>query len=413
MKIGQKYLNFGALIGSFAVGQGSLFFAQSYLVVSDNLHLLAKFGTSFSVLILAVMLVDFGYSTLLAKAASHEDSIELAQQYTSAVIVRLTIAGTIAAAFLITFRLGGQDNFFVDYSGWAFAGVFAWSFNCTGILDGKRVSAVNGLSSTLPYLFSATALVFAKFVDEKSAARLTGGALASGYICAVIVQILYLTKLDMMPSLYRPRLRVIIKSATNAGSSLASIISPQLYFRAQLAISAFFLPPQATALLVYTKQITASASQISAFLRRVGFPDLVALMRTESATLKGVLSTQTPAIAIALAGALFAALGGGLLSALAIGAPSEAGRAIALFAPAIALEALALALTQALSAAGRFHSAALSTAGALSGGLLANYIAVKELHFYSFMMADAIAYAMLIALAAIQIRSFTDHAASK
>lgn len=409
----QKYLNFVVLICSFGIGQGSLFLAQSYLVARENLHLLAQFGTSFSVLMLMMLIVDFGCSTLLAKTAATETDAEIAKQFTFSLIIRGTVALVILAAIFVFSRTVDGDVFFKTYAAYSSLGLIFWTSNCTGILDGKRLSAISGLSSTFPYLFSAAALAYSSTYHRDLSAQITGLALSCGYASTVSVQIFYLAARKIMPKISPIEITDLRHVVASAGSNLASIVSPQVYFRVQLILSTIFLPAQVTGLLVYTKQITASASQLSALLRRVGFPDLVHLMRDGGGSLRAVVSLQKGSILIALGGALTAVCAGLFLYSTQTGAISDAGKSIALFGPAIALEAIALALTQALTAAGRFHVAALATAGALACGLAFNYITLKVSGIGSFMIADAVSYCVLIGLAAMQIKSSRTHAASK
>lgn len=180
---------------------------------------------------------------------------------------------------------------------------------------------------------------------------------------------------------------------------LAGLLPGQLYFRAQLAIAALFLGHNATAVLVYAKQIVGAASQVAGFARRVEFPRLVqAVAGNPALGAAATMRIQRPSLFIAAAFAIMIALAALVVLALANGFAVEAWGFLALFCVTVLSESIGQALVQGLFARSRYHAAAIARILAVAFAVVFGYVFVGVFGVRVFVLSDLLSHAIVIML---------------
>lgn len=359
-------MNLALLVGSFGTGQGAIFLVQTWLVAEGDLELLASFGTCFSFAILAILLIDFGSQTTLARhtavtiKASDATTHKVCSTYWHATVIRIAIA---LLVLLVAALYGSTTS--STFERWyvlcALPAALVWPFNSTGILDGLKMSGAAGLVGAAPYVSSAVALFLSIRHDEAIAGALAGGALAIGYLVTTLAQliILRLAGLPLRPT--RVSGDGLRGAAIEGGSVFLTMLPGQLYYRLQLVLAATFLGASATAVFLYARQIATGFAQLVAFVRRVEFPELVAFhARGSSASpLVQVLRPQRTGTLVGIVGSLTMLVAGGAAFAMTTEEHASAALAVVLFSPTVVAGAVMAAFTQALQARGQYRQAAL------------------------------------------------------
>jgi len=407
---GRKRLNLALLVASFGIGQGAIFLAQTYLVARDELALLAAFGTHFSFAVFAILVVDLGAITVLARETAGSTGRGDARTHVSAAYWQIT-ACRVAVAVVLALAAAGAalvygDAFTRAYVLAALPGVLLWAFNAAGVLDGLRLSGISGLTGIPPYLASSIALLLAIGRDAQTAGFLLGAALCLGYVLALVGQILALAAngcgLKWMP----PTPAGMRAAAQNGLAVLLTVLPGQVYFRIQLLLSTAILGAAATAIFIYAKQVITAFAQLLGFLRRVEFPELVARLASgQLHPIREILRTQrTGTLVAAVCAVLVGAIG--LLVWLRLPAPASlAGFGIAIFAPTILSGALSLSFIQGLNALGFYRRAAAVMIGAvtLATTICAGFLAHAGIAVLA--AADLAANLLAIALVAALLRA--------
>ena len=180
---------------------------------------------------------------------------------------------------------------------------------------------------------------------------------------------------------------------------LAGLLPGQLYFRAQLAIAALALGHNATAVLVYAKQIVGAASQIAGFARRVEFPRLVqAVAGNPALGASGTMRIQRSSLAIAAAFAATIALAASIVVATTTGFAAEAWGFLAIFCVTVLTESVGQALVQGLFARSRYHVAAIARILAVAFAVIFGYVFVNVFGVRVFVLSDLVSHAIVITL---------------
>jgi hypothetical protein len=389
-------INMVLLTGSFGVGQGSIFLVQTWLLATGDLHLLAQFGVHFSFATLAILIVEAGSLTVLARKVAlsvieetEPGSIWQAYWETSLFRSAMCLALLLIAALYAT----TTDNVFSqNYVLFALPAFVIWSFNAGGMLDGLKLSGMSGLTGAIAYVASAVALIFAIGKPDAQAGAILGLALSLGYLLTVALQFAAISVVGFAPTWFRPTRQGVVIAAREGTAMLFNMLPGQTFFRVQIALSGIFLGSSATALLLYARQITAAVSQLIGFLRRVEFPNLVQSLK---ASPRKPFSTifRTQRVGTLVAGVASAAL---LLGGLAtfVFAPttdfSEAGLAVALFAPGVFTGAIYLTLSQGCLALARFRSVALATNLGMVAGIALSGVAPIWIGVAGFALAEIV-----------------------
>ncbi len=367
-------VNAALLILSFAVGQGSIFLAQTWLIHRGVLDLLAAFATHFSFAILALMTVDFGSPVVVARRISLAGDSEMRDVprrcYWQASVVRLGVALVLSVAALVYAWLGG-GGFSRAYIPAAIPALLISAFNAAGVFDGLGLSGISGLTGMLAYIASAIALVAAG-AQLADAGVILGVALSLGYAFAVVAQLVVLWWLGCS-------MRVVPVSVADCGlfareglSVLLAILPGQLSFRFQIVVCAAVLGQAGVGLFVYGRQIAAAASQVLEFVRRAHFPDMVRALRLGDATVRAGFEAQRLATLLAIALTLGLMLAGGACFLLMTGAFAQSGLVVALFSAGVMTGALSQTLGQAAQGLGRFRVVAVAAVLAMLVGFAAS-----------------------------------------
>lgn len=389
----RKLVNLGLLIGSFGAGQGAIFIVQTLLVSYGHLDLLATFGTLFSFAILAVLLIDFGLQTILARetAAATVDRDEVIwTAYGRAIAVRL-FAGLIAAVGAMIFLATSDDPFARNYVLWALPVAAIWPFNAAGVLDGLRMSGVAGAVGALPYVLSAAGLAIAMNLGLADGGALLGGALALGYAISVMAQLVAVGLAGHRVRWVRPGWAGVLGTARDGAASFFTMLPGQLYFRFQLLLATLFLGTHGTALFLYSKQIATGFAQLIGFLRRIEFPDLVVRLTSAKGNLiRETFASQRVGTWVGITGTVVMGAGGLALQGWLTGPQAAAAMSVAIMAPTVLSGAVAAAAVQGMQAIRRFHTAALAMTVATACAAAVNAAVGLVPALAVFMLADIV-----------------------
>ncbi|MGV3552657.1 hypothetical protein [Rhizobium sp.] len=400
----RRLVNLGMLIGGFGLGQGSIFLVQTWLVATGETEMLALFGTHFSFAILGIVAVEAGSLTILSAqiarqihAGGERDGVW--RSYWETTVFRLTVAVILVALGLGALALSPLPDFSRNYLVWSLPAMLLWAFNAAGFLDGLQKSGVSGITGSIAYVASAVALFLARDLSPAQAGAWTGAAFSIGYLLTIVAQFVALAASGWRPAWVAPSGLGIKTAFIEEGSMLAGLLPGQLYFRAQLAIAALFLGHNATAVLVYAKQIVGAASQIAGFARRVEFPRLVqAVAGNPALGAAATMRIQRSSLAIAAAFAAAIAIAALVVIAMAQGFAVEAWGFLLLFCVTVLSESVGQALVQGLFARSRYHAAAIARIVAVAIAVVFGYVFVGTFGVRVFVVSDLVSHLIVISL---------------
>ncbi|MBR0564504.1 polysaccharide biosynthesis C-terminal domain-containing protein [Azoarcus sp. L1K30] len=390
----RKAINLIMLIGGFGAGQGSIFLAQTLLISQGKLELLTKFGTSFSFAILALMLVEAGSITILARLVAKSAGTIGAEQkvwisYSETSAFRFTISIIVLLLIWLLCASSVLDEFSQRYAVYAAPAYLVWSVNAAGILDGLKLSGVSGVVGSIAYISSAIALIIVSNSVEIDAAKVLGAAFSIGYLLTVYFQILALRRFGWNVKFRRVSLKGCVAAAKSGSAMLGSSLPGQFYFRAQLIISNAFIGVTGTALFVYGSQVIAAIAQMIGFIRRVEFPTLVvALTKNRSSIVLTILREQRVGLLLALISflvLLLVGLGGHFYQPEFL---SGATLVLSAYSPTIFTSAIALTCVQGFAAIGRYQSITLVTISSAIVGVVASYYSTQHIGVYGFAISN-------------------------
>lgn len=366
-------VNAALLVASFAIGQGSIFVAQTWLVHRGALDLLAAFATHFSFAILGLMIVDAGSSLVMARRISLTEASDMrttvGRCYLQACIVRLCAAVAVSLAGLC-YAFAAGDAFARGYVPAAVPALFIWAFNATGVLDGLKLSGFSGLTVTCAYLASALGLAISGGAASMGAGTRLGLALSFGYALAVLAQLALLHLLGCLPRVMPVSLRACRDFAGEGVAVILSLLPGQLFFRFQIVVCAVVLGEASTAMFLYGRQIAAAVSQVLEFVRRAHFPLMVRDMAGSGGLIPAAFRAQRLATGLAILGA-GGVLAAGLLCGLLLNRWfAQAGLIATLFSIGVLTGALSQTLAQAAQAVGCFSVVASAAVLAMLAGLV-------------------------------------------
>jgi O-antigen/teichoic acid export membrane protein len=363
----RKLWNFALLLVGFSLGQGVLLVSQTLLVASRSIDRLSDFGLHFSSLVLAALIVDWGFAAVLAKDTVRHISAgntqhQVSQSYWRAVFVRLVVFLTLTPPTLILCKEYGS-SFSLYFALFSLPGLFAWIFNAGGVIDGVRMPGLAGITATFPYLFAALALSFTSSSSDIFSSSVIAASTSAGYMTTVISHHLVLYRLRLIR---RPNSDSVTGSFNYFGSGFSALVVTlpgQLYFRLQLFMSASILGSAATGMLIYARQVCTAFSQVAGAIRRIEFPGLVQLMALgPNPSIRRLLHVQRYGFGVALAGTTLLLCGAGLVyGVFADSVYKGTALVVAMFAPTVSIMVLGQSFIQPLQAQGRFRSAAIIT----------------------------------------------------
>ncbi|MDM9626077.1 hypothetical protein QTL95_09225 [Rhizobium sp. S152] len=367
--------NAALLVASFGIGQGSLFLAQTWLVGQGAFVLLTHFGVSFSFTILALMLVDCGAVTTIARRIALADADQRAavigQCYWHASLFRFCVAAGVSLAALSYVALS-NDVFDCAYLLSVLPALFIWAFNAAGVLDGLALGGLSGLTGVPIYAVPALALLFVADQPRGMAGTVLGAALSLGAMLTIALQIAILRRLGHAPVPARIKLSEAAFFAREGMGVLLAVVPGQVSFRFQILVCSLFLGELTTAIFLYGRQITVAFSQVLEFIRRAHFPQLVRELRGGEREVGRLFRTQRLASWLAFLLSL-AMLGAGYLMAVLLDGPAaEAALVVALFSVGVFTGAISQTLSQAGQALGRYRVVAWAAGAAMLAGFAAS-----------------------------------------
>ncbi|WP_162792489.1 hypothetical protein [Novosphingobium sp. P6W] len=410
-----RIFNITMLICGYGFGQGSIFLAQTWLMTHDSLHLLSLFGTHFSFAMFGIILVEAGSLVTLARHSAsvfgQNKSNELCRQglwqkFWEVTAFRFALSIMVIISIIFYALIYSMDEFSRNYAIFAAPAFVVWSFNGAGLLDGLKLSGISGISGSIAYIASASALLLTQHVSLPMAGAVLGAAFSAGYILTVCVQVVALHASGWTVQFRRPT-RVGISVAAHDGFALlGSTLPGQFYFRGQLLLCSAWLGPVPTAILVYVKQIIAAATQLIGFIRRVEFPALVARLSSDSnnpiATIMNAQRLGTWLSGI-VAGIVFS--GGLVLSQVHNTLPAGLPFYSAAFSITIVSSSIVLALQQGVSALGLYRSLFFRSVVSTAAGLFVSYILIKPFNLIGVLVADLVSAAIGVIIFTLYFRN--------
>lgn len=367
--------NAALLVSSFAIGQGSIFLAQTWLIDRGALDLLASFATHFSFAILALMIVDGGSSVVVTRRMALADDLGLGMVarkcYWQACAVRLAVAMVMSLVGL-GYGLFYGDAFSRGYIPAAVPALVIWAFNAAGVLDGLMLSGISGLTGMFAYGASAVALAIAGVRSPGDAGLILGAALSIGYAAAVAAQIVVLHRLGCFARAMPVSMKEIHAFACECGAVLVSTLPGQLSFRFQIVVCAVVLGEGSTAVFLYGRQIAAAASQVLEFVRRAHFPAMVREINITDASLRTAFQAQRLATSLACLAAICLLLAGASCLLLLDGPFAQSGLVVSLFSTGVLTGALSQTVAQAAQGLGRYSVVAGAAVISMLAGLAAS-----------------------------------------
>jgi O-antigen/teichoic acid export membrane protein len=405
-----RILNVGLLIAGFGLGQGAIFIVQTWLVAKGDFELLSDFGTNYSFAMLAIILIDAGSSTVLARHVAgllpeQEENSEIWRIFWETSAIRGAIAlliGSTAVAYALFFS---SNSFSRLYVLWAIPGSLFWASNPIGLLDGLKLSGLSGITGAISYAACAIGLALAAHAPPEISGAILGGAFSLGYVSTVCAQWAVLRRYGWTPQFQAMSRAGLIRSLGDGLALLFQFLPGQLILRVQIALSNAFLGPESTALFVYVKQIVIAMTMIFGFVLRVDFPALVhRAVYSSFDGLWSILRAQKVAFYCAVA----LTIGTILLSVIAPLALhdriAKAADLLFSFAPTILTISVFLMMFQALAALGDYISAARIVALSAAVGAVVSYLLVTTLHIYAFILGEMAFHLVGFALLYLHMR---------
>jgi O-antigen/teichoic acid export membrane protein len=364
----EVYVNVTFMLLGAALGQGSLFIAQSWLIVTGKAEFLGQFAILFLASTLAYQIADWGGMPILARAAASRSSpreeTELEALLASVIVTRAGVSLILFCAE-IGFFLHSSDPFAAQYILWSSFGLLLWPMNTAGILDGEGQTGLSAFTSALPLAASGGALGLVQGLSDAAAGAVLGSAYSAGSIICVAAQIA-LRRTNFCWSVVlvqRPRWGWFLRVG---GTIALGTIPGQLFYRAQVYVAAV-IGPDVAGFVAYTKQIVNAFGQLGGFFRRAEFPSLVKELE-QHVSVSRMFRVQAQGIAFSAVSCLLLLVSSELFASHW---PGGVRITILFFAPVIITNALLLILYQGLLALGRYEVAAAIVSGiAVLGALL-------------------------------------------
>lgn len=387
-------LNIALMVAGFVIGQGSIFLAQTWLAASRELELLAGFGTHYSFAILAIILVDGGTATILARhvaapTGAHEADDAVWRLFWETVLFRTATAAVLVAAALVYVACLAPGPFSKHYILFALPGLTVWVFNAVGLLDGLGLSGASGVTGAIAYIACSVGLLTARHAPPETAGTILGAFFSLGYLLTVGAHWAVLTWTGRRPVLRAPTRSGVARAFRDGAALLFQFLPSQAPFRIQLVLSAAYLGAETTALFLYVKQIIAALGQIASFVLRAEFPGMVrAVLHGPARNLRTIVAAQRFTLLCA-AGFTICAVGAGMIAAMV---PQHGFQTIALFlvvfGPTLLTAYVSIVLSQGLAALGAFASIAAAAASGAVVGIGASYLLVGAWGVFAFLAGE-------------------------
>lgn len=399
----RRLANVGLLIGGYALGQGTIFAVQTWLVARGKYDLLSAFGTHFSFAMLSIFLIDAGSTTTLARQIARlpaeKTNDELWPLFWATAVVRAAIALALGVAALVYALAFSSDPFSRFYMLSILPGLAVWAANAVGLLDGLKLSGLSGVTGSIAFATSALGLAFAPDTSPQTAGIILGCAFSVGYILTVVVQWTALARLGRYPRFHVPTRDGITQALKDGLALLFQLVPGQLILRVQLVLSTVYLGAESTALFVYTKQAVVAITMLIGFVMRVDFPGLVQKMaRTKEHSIKSILEAQMSAVGSALfltAGTLVVCFIAPLVPQFNL---ARAAQLLMAYAPSIITISAVSIMMQGMAAIGHYISSARIIAISALVGMAVSYVAIRPFGIYGLLVGEVTSHLLALAL---------------
>jgi hypothetical protein len=282
----------GLLIG-FAIGQGSVFAVQTWLVARGQFAAVASFGVAMAILSLAQWAGDWGGLILLARHDSYERQV---RRVWAANIARLIVSAPLVCMLASFASFYAATDLFA--AGILFGGLPVapiWALNLSGFLDGHDKNRLSGPLSGLPWVATAIAMVFTVFSSNPSffGGLLIGVAYSFGCATCVALQYLLARNLIAFESSWWTLSSKDVFDYLHQGAVYAfGELPSQLFGRALILIVSLSLGDQAVGIYVYIRQILGGVTQMVMFVKRVEIPRLAASLEKKPLSVSATLQAQ-------------------------------------------------------------------------------------------------------------------------
>jgi O-antigen/teichoic acid export membrane protein len=405
-----RLVNVGLLVGGYALGQGTIFAVQTWLLARGEYDLLSAFGTHFSFAMLSIFLIDAGSTTTLARqiarVSAEQTTDELWPLFWATGVVRATIAMAIGVAALVYALAFSSDPFSRYYLLSILPGFAVWTGNAVGLLDGLKLSGLSGVTGSIAFATSALGLALARNTRPEMAGAILGCAYSIGCILTVVAQWTALARLGRYLHFHRPTRHGIMRALWDGLALLSQFVPGQLILRVQLVLSTVYLGTESTALFVYTKQAVVAMTMLVGFIMRVNFPGLVQKMtRAKEHSIGSIFEAQKSAIG----SALILAAGTMIVCSMAPLAPqynlARAAQLLMAYAPSIITISAVSIMMQGMAAIGNYISGARITAISALGGMVVSYLAIGPFGIYGLLIGEVTSHLLALGLLYRHLRS--------
>ncbi|MDX1811393.1 MAG: hypothetical protein R3240_05570 [Gammaproteobacteria bacterium] len=288
-----KFKQFSLIISGFALGQGSMFLAQTWLVVQEQFELLASIGIGLGILSLLQWAADCGGIYLLPKQLEEEN---FQQKFWAFVAARLVFSILFIALVLVALNSIAINA--ITYSMVLYGSLSAiiWSFNIAGILDSKQLNRIAGPMSGLCWVFAAIPVV--ALADSKYLGETIGIAFSLGLLVTLLIQFKSIRQTDINLAPCVPHTRLIKEQFIKGSTYNGAYISSQAYGRIIPILVDKLIDSFSAGIYVYAKNIANTVSQFVEFSRRVEFSTIVRLVRANNFDIRAIITGQKLSISI-------------------------------------------------------------------------------------------------------------------
>jgi len=404
-----RLTNVVLLVGGYGLGQGAIFAVQTWLLARGAYDLLSTFGTHFSFAMLSILLIDAGSTTTLARQIAGLPEADADEEiwplFWAAVIVRGSVAVLLAAG-AIAYVLGfADDPFSRSYLLSILPGLAVWTGNGVGLLDGRRLSGVSGITGSLAFATSALGLVLAADMPPLVAGGILGSAFSFGYVLTVVAQWIALKRVGLRVRGRLPGRAGIRRAVLDGAALLSQFVPGQLILRAQLVMSTVYLGAESTALFVYVKQAVVATTMLVGFIMRVDFPGLVQrLNQQESARLRTICEAQKLAIGTAFVLATAMLLVGMAAPLIPQYNLAKAAELLMAYAPTIVVISAVTIMMQGTAAIGDYVAGAKAIAISTLAGTIVSFLAIVPLGIYALLAGEVTGHVLSLALLFVHLR---------
>jgi O-antigen/teichoic acid export membrane protein len=398
-----RLVNVGLLVAGYALGQGTIFAVQTWLVARGEYDLLSAFGTHFSFAMLSIFLIDAGSTTTLARQiarlSADQTNDELWPLFWATVVVRAAIAMALGVAALVYALAFSSDPFSRYYLLSILPGFAVWTGNAVGLLDGLKLSGLSGVTGSIAFATSALGLALAPNTPPETAGVILGCAFSVGYILTVMAQWTALGRLGTYLRYHRPTRHGIMRAFSDGLALLSQFVPGQLILRVQLVLSTVYLGTESTALFVYAKQAVVAMTMLVGFIMRVNFPGLVQTMtRAKEHSIGSIFEAQKSAIG----SAFFLAAGTLIVCFMAPLAPqyhlARAAQLLMAYAPSIVTISAVSIMMLGMAAIGNYVSGARISAISALVGTVVSYLAIGPFGIYGLLIGELTSHLLALGL---------------